>query len=79
MNWLEQEKKELETAKEAYMSEQCPAPDMSGDQAVLMVRVAAVLKNLFSRFSFSFSSTEPGLLCHSEATSLQDGRETLLL
>uniref|UniRef100_A0A8C7XSE9 Troponin I2, fast skeletal type n=1 Tax=Oryzias sinensis TaxID=183150 RepID=A0A8C7XSE9_9TELE len=35
-NWLEQEKKELVAAKEAYMSENCPAPDMSGDQAALM-------------------------------------------
>lgn len=38
MNWIEQEKKEIETAKEAYMAEHCSAPDMSGDQAALMVR-----------------------------------------
>lgn len=36
-NWLEQEKKENEEAKEAYMAEHCPAPDLSGDQAALMV------------------------------------------
>ncbi|CAL1592013.1 unnamed protein product [Knipowitschia caucasica] len=35
-NWLEQEKKDLVAAKEAYMIEACPAPDMSGDQAALM-------------------------------------------
>ncbi|KAG7255387.1 hypothetical protein CRUP_022707, partial [Coryphaenoides rupestris] len=35
-NWLENEKKELEEAKEAYMAESCPDPDLSGDQAVLM-------------------------------------------
>ncbi|XP_024137928.1 troponin I, fast skeletal muscle [Oryzias melastigma] len=34
-NWLEQEKKDLVTAKENYMSENCAAPDMSGDQAAL--------------------------------------------
>uniref|UniRef100_A0A3Q0SFC3 Troponin I type 2b (skeletal, fast), tandem duplicate 2 n=1 Tax=Amphilophus citrinellus TaxID=61819 RepID=A0A3Q0SFC3_AMPCI len=36
MNWLEQEKKEVEATKTAYMAEHCPAPDMSGDQAALM-------------------------------------------
>jgi len=34
--WLEQEKKDTEAAKEAYMNENCPAPDLSGDQAALM-------------------------------------------
>ncbi|XP_031135761.1 troponin I, fast skeletal muscle-like isoform X2 [Sander lucioperca] len=34
--WLEQEKKDLVVAKAAYMSEHCPAPSMSGDQAALM-------------------------------------------
>ncbi|XP_031135766.1 troponin I, fast skeletal muscle-like [Sander lucioperca] len=34
--WLEQEKKDLVVAKAAYMSENCPAPSMSGDQAALM-------------------------------------------
>ncbi|TDH09797.1 hypothetical protein EPR50_G00092460 [Perca flavescens] len=34
--WLEQEKKDLVAAKAAYMSENCPAPSMSGDQAALM-------------------------------------------
>lgn len=36
-NWLEQEAKEIAEAKEAYMAEKCPAPDLSGDQAALMV------------------------------------------
>ncbi|XP_030282716.1 troponin I, fast skeletal muscle-like [Sparus aurata] len=35
-NWLEQEKKESIAAKEAYMSETCPAPDLNGDQSALM-------------------------------------------
>uniref|UniRef100_H3CAV0 Troponin I type 2a (skeletal, fast), tandem duplicate 2 n=2 Tax=Tetraodon nigroviridis TaxID=99883 RepID=H3CAV0_TETNG len=35
-NWLEQEKTETEKAKVAYMSEHCPSPDLSGDQAALM-------------------------------------------
>ncbi|MEQ2224243.1 hypothetical protein ILYODFUR_005510 [Ilyodon furcidens] len=34
--WLEKEKKETAEAKEAYMAEHCPAPDMVGDQATLM-------------------------------------------
>ncbi|XP_017292136.1 troponin I, fast skeletal muscle-like [Kryptolebias marmoratus] len=34
--WLEQEKKDIVAAKEAYMAEKCPSPDMSGDQAALM-------------------------------------------
>uniref|UniRef100_H2L4N2 Troponin I2, fast skeletal type n=1 Tax=Oryzias latipes TaxID=8090 RepID=H2L4N2_ORYLA len=33
---LEQEKADIEAAKEAYMAEHCPAPDMNGDQAALM-------------------------------------------
>lgn len=39
-NWLEQEKTETEEAKVAYMSEHCPAPDLIGDQAALMVSPA---------------------------------------
>ncbi|XP_042361287.1 troponin I, fast skeletal muscle-like [Plectropomus leopardus] len=35
-NWLQQEEKDNKAAKEAYMAEHCPAPDMSGDQAALM-------------------------------------------
>ncbi|XP_007568562.1 troponin I, fast skeletal muscle-like [Poecilia latipinna] len=34
--WLEKERKEREEAKEAYMAENCPPPDTSGDQATLM-------------------------------------------
>lgn len=37
-NWIEQEKKDIAVAKEAYMAENCPAPDLSGDLASLMVR-----------------------------------------
>lgn len=37
-SWIEQEKDDIEAAKEAYMSENCPAPDLSGDQAALLVR-----------------------------------------
>ncbi|XP_008279953.1 troponin I, fast skeletal muscle-like isoform X3 [Stegastes partitus] len=35
-NWIEQEKKDIEAAKEAYMAENCPPPDLSGDQNALM-------------------------------------------
>ncbi|XP_074489562.1 troponin I, fast skeletal muscle-like [Sebastes fasciatus] len=34
--WIEQEKKELVAAKEAYMAENCPKPDLAGDMAILM-------------------------------------------
>ncbi|XP_075994037.1 troponin I, fast skeletal muscle-like [Genypterus blacodes] len=34
--WIEQEKKDLIEAKETYMAENCPAPDLCGDQASLM-------------------------------------------
>ncbi|KAJ3596602.1 hypothetical protein NHX12_003007 [Muraenolepis orangiensis] len=34
--WLENEKKELTEAKEQYMAENCPAPDLSGDLTALM-------------------------------------------
>lgn len=37
-SWIEQEKKDIAAAKEAYMAENCPPPDLSGDQAALMVR-----------------------------------------
>ncbi|XP_012719122.1 troponin I, fast skeletal muscle [Fundulus heteroclitus] len=33
--WLEEEKREVAAAKEAYMAENCPAPDLSGDVAAL--------------------------------------------
>ncbi|KAE8296687.1 Troponin I, fast skeletal muscle Troponin I, fast-twitch isoform [Larimichthys crocea] len=35
-NWLDQEIKEADAAKEAYMAENCPPPDLSGDQNALM-------------------------------------------
>ncbi|XP_070827714.1 troponin I, fast skeletal muscle-like [Chaetodon trifascialis] len=34
-NWLEQEAAEIAAAKEAYMAEKCPSPDLSADQATL--------------------------------------------
>lgn len=37
-NWIEQEKKDLEVAKEVHMAETCPKPDLSGDMASLVVR-----------------------------------------
>lgn len=37
-NWIVQEKKDLEATKKAYMAEHCPSPNLSGDQAALMVR-----------------------------------------
>ncbi|KAK5866795.1 hypothetical protein PBY51_011342 [Eleginops maclovinus] len=33
--WIEQEKKDNIAAKEAYMSENCPTPDLGGDMAAL--------------------------------------------
>ena len=36
LNWLEQEKKDKVSEKEAYMAEHSTAPDMSGDQNALM-------------------------------------------
>ncbi|XP_031135763.1 troponin I, fast skeletal muscle-like [Sander lucioperca] len=35
-SWIEQEKKDLVVAKAAYIAENCPAPELSGDQAALM-------------------------------------------
>ncbi|XP_060893101.1 troponin I, fast skeletal muscle-like [Labrus mixtus] len=35
-NWIQQEKKDIIVAKEAYMTEHCPKPSLSGDQASLM-------------------------------------------
>ncbi|KAL4004063.1 molecular chaperone DnaK [Sarotherodon galilaeus] len=34
-NWIEQEKKDIAAAKEAYLAENCPPPDLSGDMAAL--------------------------------------------
>ncbi|XP_051237059.1 troponin I, fast skeletal muscle-like isoform X3 [Dicentrarchus labrax] len=34
-NWIEQEKKDITAAKEAYMAENCPTPDLGGDLAAL--------------------------------------------
>ncbi|KAJ0029296.1 hypothetical protein NQD34_004293 [Periophthalmus magnuspinnatus] len=35
-SWIEQEKKDIVVAKEAYMSEKCPPPNLGGDQSALM-------------------------------------------
>jgi len=35
-NWIDEEKKEIEEAKEAYMAENCPTPDLNGDHAAMM-------------------------------------------
>ncbi|XP_057693262.1 troponin I, fast skeletal muscle-like [Corythoichthys intestinalis] len=35
-NWIQQEKKDLVVAKENYLAEACPKPNLSGDQATLM-------------------------------------------
>ncbi|XP_030221467.1 troponin I, fast skeletal muscle [Gadus morhua] len=48
-NWIEEEKKEAIAAKENHMAENCPAPDLSGDQAALMEtckKLAAILDRL---------------------------------
>lgn len=37
-NWIAEEEKNIAAAKVVYMSEHCPAPSLSGDQAALMVR-----------------------------------------
>lgn len=37
-NWIEQEAADIAAAKEAYMAENCAAPDLSGDQAALVVK-----------------------------------------
>ncbi|KAK2842803.1 hypothetical protein Q5P01_013003 [Channa striata] len=34
--WIEQEKKDIAAVKEAYVAENCPPPDVSGNQAALM-------------------------------------------
>lgn len=36
-SWMEQEKKDIAAAKEAYLKENCPTPNLSGDQAALIV------------------------------------------
>lgn len=50
-SWIEGEKKELIAAKQAYMDESCPKPNLSGDQAALMVRHAAVYSQTVSAAS----------------------------
>ena len=41
--WIETEKLELVEAKQNYMAENCPNPDMSGDLAALMVGLTLML------------------------------------
>lgn len=61
-NWLEQEKRETEEAKEAYMAEHCPAPDLNGDQAALMVSTWFTHRDaeIFQRTIPSFLSNSGG-------------------
>ncbi|XP_067349781.1 troponin I, fast skeletal muscle-like isoform X1 [Channa argus] len=35
-SWIEQEKEDIAGMKEAYIAENCPPPDLSGNQAALM-------------------------------------------
>ncbi|XP_070686103.1 troponin I, fast skeletal muscle-like [Pempheris klunzingeri] len=35
-NWLKQETKDIAAAKQAYMDQNCPAPNLGGDHAALM-------------------------------------------
>lgn len=37
-NWIEQEIVDIAAAKEAHLADNCAAPDLSGDQAALMVK-----------------------------------------
>lgn len=37
--WLEVEKNAVAAAKEAYIAENCPPPDLNGDIAALVVRM----------------------------------------
>lgn len=62
-NWIEQEKKDITMGKEAYMAENCPFPDLSGDQAALMVRWWDLKRNVWNAkfLSFTWCST-----CHQE-------------
>lgn len=61
LNWLEQEKKDNEVAKAAYMAENCPSPDLSGDQAALMVRAVKVQLPFGNLFSLAYQLNENGL------------------
>lgn len=45
-NWIQQETKDIAAAKQAYMAEHCPAPNLSGDQAALMVRDSTTFNGL---------------------------------
>lgn len=36
--WLEEEKKSIAAAKEVYLAENCPPPDLNGDMDALTVR-----------------------------------------
>ncbi|XP_024137927.1 troponin I, fast skeletal muscle [Oryzias melastigma] len=47
---LEQEKADIEAAKEAYMAEHCPTPETGGDQAALMVRIKKITKKSNNQF-----------------------------
>lgn len=49
-NWIEQETADIAAAKEAHMAENCATPDLSGDQAALMVKT--------HKSNFALSPTE---------------------
>lgn len=50
-NWIEQEIVDIAAAKEAHLAENCAAPDLSGDQAALMVKTHK------SNFALSLTET----------------------
>uniref|UniRef100_A0A8C6S836 Troponin I n=1 Tax=Neogobius melanostomus TaxID=47308 RepID=A0A8C6S836_9GOBI len=44
--WLAQEKKDITAAKEAYMAENCPSPDMSGDLMEVCKKLHALIDKI---------------------------------
>ncbi|XP_013874810.1 troponin I, fast skeletal muscle [Austrofundulus limnaeus] len=44
--WLEQEKKDIVAAKEAYLAEKCPPPDMSGDLMETCKKLNALIEKI---------------------------------
>ncbi|XP_054632382.1 troponin I, fast skeletal muscle-like [Dunckerocampus dactyliophorus] len=47
-NWIEQEAKDIEVAKQAHMAENCPPPDLSGDMAS-MVEICKKLQSAIDK------------------------------
>lgn len=58
-NWLEQEATENAAAKEAYMEEHCPTPDLSGDMAALAVNQDRIKTFLTSSQIKIYKSSPP--------------------